>query len=92
MDDPPPPRQIERELLAATNFAFGLQNASRKGDNKISLLKTLTFSQVAQLMIHLHRVVAVAPSGRTPIPTTTCSPSTAPPAMTRASTSPARGT
>lgn len=64
VDDPPPPRQIERELLAATNFAFGLQNASRKGDNKISLLKTLTFSQVAQLMIHLHRVVAVAPSGK----------------------------
>lgn len=63
-DNIPPARDIERELIAATNFAFGLQNASRKGDNKISLLKTLTFSQVAQLMIHLHRVVKIAPSGK----------------------------
>lgn len=63
-DDPPSPTDIERDLLAATNFAFGLENANRQRDNKISLLRTLTFSQVAQLMIHLHRVVKIAPSGK----------------------------
>lgn len=63
-DDPPAPSQIERELLAATNFAFGLENANRQRDNKIALLRTLTFSQVAQLMVHLHRVVKVTPSGK----------------------------
>lgn len=60
----PPAVQIERELIAATNFAFGAENVNRVQGNKITLLKTLHFTQVAQLMISLHHVVKVAPSGK----------------------------
>lgn len=62
-DNPPLPRVIERDLLAKTNFAIGLENTSRKRDNKIALLRTLTISQIAKVMLYLHRVVKIQAGG-----------------------------
>lgn len=62
--NPPSPATIEESLIAATNKEFELENTGRKGSHRINLLKRLSFSQVAQLLISLHRVVRIAPSGR----------------------------
>ena len=62
-DNPPPPDQIERELLARVNFAYAAENAKRQGPNKIPLLRTLTLSQVGDILIHVHGVVRLAPGG-----------------------------
>lgn len=58
-DDLPAPGQIERDLIAWTNFAFGAENLNRVQGNKITLLKTLTPGQVAGLLVSLHGVVRV---------------------------------
>lgn len=63
-EDPPAPAQVEADLLAITNMHLGAENALRKRDNKLPLLKTLTFTQVADIMIHLHRVVKITPAGK----------------------------
>jgi putative DNA primase/helicase len=60
----PSPATIEESLIAATNKEFGVENVGRQGSHKINLLKRLTFSQVAQILISLHRVARIAPSGR----------------------------
>lgn len=60
----PSPATIEESLIAATNKEFSVENTGRTGNHKINLLKRLTFSQVAQILIHLHRVARIAPSGR----------------------------
>ncbi|WP_311245307.1 MULTISPECIES: phage/plasmid primase, P4 family [unclassified Microbacterium] len=60
----PSPATIEETLLAETNKEFNVENAGRQGTHKINLLKRLTFSQIAQILITLHRVVRIAPSGK----------------------------
>lgn len=60
----PSPAAIEESLIAATNKEFEVENGGRYGSHKILLLKRLTFAQVAQILIELHRVVRIAPSGR----------------------------
>jgi len=60
----PTPATIEESLIAATNKEFDVENTGRHGTHKINLLKRLSFSQVAQILIELHRVVRIAPSGR----------------------------
>ncbi len=60
----PTPATIEESLLAATNKAFDAENVARKGSHKINLLKRLTFSQVAQILVYLHKVARITPSGR----------------------------
>ncbi|MFF2053814.1 phage/plasmid primase, P4 family [Leifsonia sp. NPDC058194] len=60
----PTPATIEESLIAATNKEFNVENTGRQGSHKINLLKRLTFSQVAQILITLHRVARIAPSGR----------------------------
>ncbi len=59
----PSPSRIEQELLDHTNGEFALENQGRTGTHRINLLKRLTFSQVAQLLIDLHHVVRIAPGG-----------------------------
>lgn len=66
-DDPPHPWTVEADLLKATNAWLRLENTERSRDagagadfntrNHLSLLKTLTASQVAQILVTLHRVV-----------------------------------
>lgn len=60
----PTPATIEESLIAATNKEFDVENGGRYGSHKIQLLKRLTFAQIAQILIELHRVVRIAPSGR----------------------------
>lgn len=61
---PPPATQIEKELLDRTNAEFVIENAGREPKHRIMLLQTLTFSQIAQILVTLHRVVKIAPSGK----------------------------
>lgn len=60
----PSPATIEESLIAKTNKEFALENTGRQGTHKINLLKRLSFSQVADILITLHRVVRIAPSGK----------------------------
>lgn len=60
----PTPATIEESLIAATNKEFDVENLGRHGPHKILLLKRLTFAQIAKILIELHRVVRIAPSGR----------------------------
>lgn len=60
----PTPATIEETLIAATNKEYTLENLGRTGSHRINLLKSLTFSQVAQILITLHRVARIAPSGK----------------------------
>jgi putative DNA primase/helicase len=54
---PPPPAQIEQELLNRTNAEFAIENAGRDPKHRIGLLNTLLPVQVAELLVGLHRVV-----------------------------------
>ena len=68
------PHIIEQELLDATNKELRVENAMRRGTlgkdadanekNQIPLLKHLDFTQVVDLLMRLHRVVRIAPSGK----------------------------
>lgn len=70
----PSPSVIEEELIEATNKEFRIENAGRAAHlaksadanerNQIGLLKKLTFSQTAQILTTLHKVVRIAPSGK----------------------------
>lgn len=59
---PPSPSLIEEQLLDQVNAEFEIENTAYKGADRFTRLKRLTFSQVAQLLITLHKVVRVAPS------------------------------
>lgn len=61
---PPLPAVIEQTLLDLVNNHYVLENAARRPGNKIFLLKKLSCNQVAQIMLTLHRVVRIAPSGK----------------------------
>jgi putative DNA primase/helicase len=61
---PPSSATIEQELIDRVNAEINLENTGRAKDNKILLLKKLTTSQIAQVMLRLHRVVRIAPSGK----------------------------
>ena len=62
MDALPSPSVIEQELLDKTNAAINIENVHRSGRERLAPLKTLTFGQVADVMIRLHHVVRV-PAG-----------------------------
>jgi putative DNA primase/helicase len=61
---PPSPAVIEQELIDLVNGEINLENTGRGRDNKITPLRALTTSQIAQVMLKLHRVVRIAPSGK----------------------------
>lgn len=61
---PPPAHEIEQELIDLVNGEINIENTQRPRDNKITPLKALTTSQIAQVMLKLHRVVRIAPSGK----------------------------
>ena len=59
---PPSPAVMEERLLDLVNAEFDIENTAYKGADRFTRLKRLTFSQVAQMLITLHKVVRVAPS------------------------------
>lgn len=62
--NPPYPAVIEDELLTKVNNQFTSENTGRAPGNKFTLLKKLTCTQVAEIMLRLHRVVRIAPAGK----------------------------
>ncbi|MET3172920.1 UNVERIFIED_ORG: putative DNA primase/helicase [Arthrobacter sp. UYCu721] len=64
LKNPPTPSVIEQELIDKVNVQFTAENIGRAPGNKIILLKKLTCTQIAQVMLKLHRVVRIAPSGK----------------------------
>ena len=60
----PAPPIIERDLIDKVNASFTLENTGRAPGNKIVLLKKLTCTQIAQVMLKLNRVVRIAPAGK----------------------------
>lgn len=70
---PKAPHIVEKELLEATNKELRVENAMRRGalgkdadaneKNQIPLLKHLDFTQVADVVLSLHRVALLAPVG-----------------------------
>lgn len=62
--NPPVPPLIERELLDRVNAELAMENEGRAPGHKIVLLRKLTCTQIAQIMLKLHRVVRIAPSGK----------------------------
>lgn len=63
-DEPQDPTVIEASLLDYTNTRLRISNATREKDERLSMLKTLTFRQVAELMLKLHHICRIMPSGR----------------------------
>ena len=61
---PPAPSQIEAELLRAVNTELDVENQVRPSRDKFLSLKRLTFSQVAQIMLHLHQICRIGTSGK----------------------------
>jgi len=61
---PPTPATIEKTLIDLVNGEIFVENTGRDRDNRITPLRTLTTSQIAQVMLRLHRVVRIAPSGK----------------------------
>lgn len=64
VDDPPTPAQIESDLLDLVNTRIAQENESRGKDEKLSKLRSLTFGQISQIMLHIHRICRIAPSGK----------------------------
>lgn len=61
---PPSPGTVEQELIDRVNGEIFVENTGRSKDNRITPLRTLTNSQIAQIMLKLHNVVRIAPSGK----------------------------
>lgn len=61
---PPTPATVEQKLIDLVNGEIRIENTGRDKDNRITPLRKLTNSQIAQVMLHLHNVVRIAPSGK----------------------------
>lgn len=62
MDSIPSPKVIERELLSRINAEIEIQNTLREKHDKLRTLRRLTFGQIAQIMLKLHRICRIGPS------------------------------
>ncbi len=59
---PPPPAEVERDLLVATNALIAQANMGRPRVSQFRILQQLTFWQVARVLVALRHVVNIAPS------------------------------
>jgi len=63
-DDPPHARDLEKQLLAFVNGVAKAENSKTKvATEKLPLLRVLSNWQVAQILLSLHHVVRIAPTG-----------------------------
>lgn len=69
--DPPPPTEVAAVLVQRTNAEIISHNkeTGAKGNDRYLRLKTLTTTQIGEILLHLHRVVRIAPPGMTSDPT-----------------------
>lgn len=58
--NPPKPADVERQLIALTNLTLSDQNMLREPRDRFASLKQLAFSQIAEILLNLHSVVAVS--------------------------------
>lgn len=68
--NPPSPNTIETELLTRVNDLIEVHNAARSKKNQLPFLKTLTHGQISMIMLHLHKVIRIAPSNSNADPDT----------------------
>lgn len=61
--DFPEPLDIERTLIDKVNGEFAIENTGRFPGNKLSLLRQLSSSQIAKVLITLHHARRIAPVG-----------------------------
>lgn len=64
LENLPQPSDIEAELIYRTNAAINLANVTKNNDEKFNKLRSLSFYQVAQILLTLHGVIKIAPSGK----------------------------
>lgn len=62
-ENPPSPATIERELLGVVNDEIEIQNVNQSKKGQLSPLKTLTHSQIADILVHLHNIALIMPTG-----------------------------
>lgn len=61
--DPPSPGDVEKHLLAIVNGVSRMENNKTKvATEKLPTVRTLTYWQVAQILLALHHVVRIAPN------------------------------
>ena len=58
---PPPPAEVERDLLVATNALIAQANMGRPRVSQFRILQQLTFWQVARVLVALRHVVNITP-------------------------------
>lgn len=67
--DPPPPDQIQSDILNLTARAVKFENTkATSAADKLPRLKTLNHWQIAQIMLRLHNIVRIAPSKKSTDP------------------------
>lgn len=59
----PEPLDIERTLIDKVNDEFTIENTARFPGNKLLLLRQLSFSQIAKVLMTLHHARRIAPVG-----------------------------
>ncbi|KIA72681.1 prophage DNA primase [Arthrobacter sp. MWB30] len=64
LKNPPAASVIEKELIDKVNAEIAIENTVRDKDNRIIPLRTLTNTQIAEIMLKLNRVVRIAPAGK----------------------------
>ncbi|WP_181273592.1 DNA primase family protein [Brevibacterium oceani] len=64
-DDPPEPRLLEKQLLSVVNGVLKMVNPKAStSQEKLPLQRTLTYWQVAQVLLRLHHVIRIAPNAK----------------------------
>ncbi|MFB7919285.1 phage/plasmid primase, P4 family [Streptomyces sp. NPDC056061] len=64
-DHVPVPRVLEKELLAIVNGVIKAENSKTKvAAEKLSIFRTLSYWQVAQILLRLHHVIRIAPNAK----------------------------
>ncbi|WP_234431270.1 DNA primase family protein [Streptomyces sp. NRRL F-5053] len=62
---PPSPRLLERQLLAIVNHVSKSENSKAQlAAEKLPLMRTLTYWQIAQILVRLHHVIRIAPDAK----------------------------
>lgn len=64
-DDPPSPETVEKQLLSVVNGVLKMVNPKAStSQEKLPLQRTLTYWQVAQVLIRLHHVTRITPADK----------------------------
>ena len=62
--NPPPPIQIEKELLITVKAEVDVENSTREKGNKIKAPQTLSFAQIADIMLKIYHICKISCTNR----------------------------